>query len=163
LQQASFKAHVNPLRKEYELRIKHGFDVDWLDGREVAHTFGFQAPAGILSGDGGEVDAYLLTHALLKDFLASGHHVYNNTFINDIDHQTKGVILHTDNGLKIHAKKLIIACGYESLKYVPKKIASIYSTYALVSEPLSEDYLWYKSSLVWETAEPITGRILRHP
>src|ERR1700744_4237939 len=57
-------------------------------------------------------------------------------------------------GPRVEAGKLIIACGYESLKYVPKKIANIQSTYAMVSEPLPKDCFWYKKSLVWETAVP---------
>ncbi|RYZ97224.1 MAG: FAD-binding oxidoreductase, partial [Sphingobacteriaceae bacterium] len=64
------------------------------------------------------------------------------------------VTLHTAGGIKIKAKKLVIACGYESLKYVPKHIADIHSTYAMVSEPLSEKYFWHRNSLVWETATP---------
>jgi len=154
LQQASFKSHVGRLKEEYELRVKHGFAVDWLEEKEVEAKFGFRAPAGILSADGGEVDAYLLTHALLKNFQASGHRVYNNTRVKAIYHHQQGLTLHTSGGLKIKAKKLIIACGYESLKYVPKKIADIHTTYALISEPLSEAFFWYKNSLVWETAEP---------
>ncbi|RYE07195.1 MAG: FAD-binding oxidoreductase, partial [Sphingobacteriales bacterium] len=67
LQHASFKNHVAPLQDEYSLRKKHGFDVDWLESADVKKTFGFDAPAAIFSADGGEVDAYLLTHALLKD------------------------------------------------------------------------------------------------
>ena len=37
-------------------------------------------------------------------------------------HKRNGVILECDSGYKVEAKKLIIACGYESQKYLPKKI-----------------------------------------
>ncbi|MFI5159326.1 MAG: NAD(P)/FAD-dependent oxidoreductase [Sphingobacteriales bacterium] len=153
-QYASFKTHAAKLRQEYELRKKHGFNVHWMETSDVKNTFGFEAPGAIFSEDGGEVDAYLLTHALLSDFQNSGQQVFNNTDIKNIDHGRHGVTLHTNNDHKINAKKLVIACGYESLKYVPKKIADIYSTYAMVSEPLPEKYFWYRNSLVWETATP---------
>jgi len=54
----------------------------------------------------------------------------------------------------VSKKKLVIACGYESLKYIQKKIAEIHSTYALVSEPIAAGHTWYRNSLVWETATP---------
>ncbi|GAC1309745.1 MAG: FAD-dependent oxidoreductase [Mucilaginibacter sp.] len=151
---ASFKTHYDKLLQEYKLRRQHGFNVEWMEKTDLKKTFGFEAPGGIFSEDGGEVDAYLLTHALLKDFVKSGHAVYNNTHIADIGHLKQGVSLHTHDGLKIAAKKLVIACGYESLQYVPKRIADIYSTYALVSEPLPGGYGWHRNSLLWETAKP---------
>lgn len=154
LQYASFGTHVKSLRAEYELRSKHGFVIDWLEKKDIESKFRFEAPAAVFSKDGGEVDAYLLTHALFQDFIGHGQKVFNNTEVQNIEHQKNGVILRMKNGLYVKAKKLIIACGYESLKYIPKKIANIQSTYALVSEPLPKEYFWYKNSLIWETADP---------
>ena len=154
LQHASFKTHTTKLKEEFELRKKHGFDVQWLESDEIKKKFGFDSSGAIFSADGGEVDAYLLTHALFKDFAAAGHKVYNNTEIKTIEHHKQGITLHTSSGQTIKTKKLVIACGYESLKYIPKKIADINSTYALVSEPLPDVRFWYKNSLIWETATP---------
>jgi glycine/D-amino acid oxidase-like deaminating enzyme len=154
LQYASFKTHVDPLKQEYALRKKHGFDIDWLEAADIKKRFGFAAPAAVFSEDGGEVDAYLLTHALFHDFCSKGHQVFNNSPVKQIEHTKTGVTLHVRDNLKVKAKKLIIASGYESLQYVPKKIANINSTYALVSEPLPDKYFWHRNSLVWETATP---------
>jgi glycine/D-amino acid oxidase-like deaminating enzyme len=154
LQQASFKTHTAKLKQEFELRKKHGFDVQWLESDEIKKKFGFDSSGAIFSADGGEVDAYLLTHALFKDFTAAGHKVYNNTEIKNIEHHKQGITLQTGSGQTIKTKKLVIACGYESLKYIPKKIAEINSTYAMVSEPLPDVRFWYKNSLIWETAVP---------
>jgi glycine/D-amino acid oxidase-like deaminating enzyme len=154
LQYASFKSHTANLLKEFKLRKKHGFKIEWLENTDVRKIFGFDAPGAVFSADGGEVDAYLLTHALLKDFMDAGHKVYNNTAIAHIEHTRQRVILLTANNLTIKAKKLIIACGYESLHYIPKKIADINSTYAMVSEPMADDFFWHKNSLIWETATP---------
>jgi len=154
LQYASFPAHIKDLYKEYELRLKNGFKVKWLDMKGLADKFCFDAPGAILSEDGGEVDAYILTHHLLSSFYEQGHQVYNNTEVSKISHNKKGIVLYTKEGYIIKAKKLIIACGYESLKYIPHKIAEVHSTYAIVSEPLQANKFWYKNSLVWETAEP---------
>jgi glycine/D-amino acid oxidase-like deaminating enzyme len=154
LQHASFKTHLKKLHNEFLLRKKHGFDVDWLENTEIKKLFGFDAPGAIFSSDGGEVDAYLLTHALLADFIKKGHQVFNNTAITEISYGKHDVELRTSEDRVIKAKKLVMACGYESLKYIPKKIAEIHSTYAMVSEPLPDKYFWHKNSLVWETAVP---------
>jgi len=154
LQYASFKTHKLQLHKEYQLRQQHGLKVDWMDEAEIQSTFGFIAPGAIFSEDGGEVDAYLLTHALFSDFKGKGHQVFNNTHIKQITRNKQNITLLTDEGKQIRAKKLVIACGYESLQYIPKKIADIYSTYAMVSEPLPDEYFWHRKSLIWETATP---------
>ena len=154
LHYASFKNHKSDLYEEFQLRNKSGFDVEWLECGDVENIFGFSAPGAILSADGGELDAYLLTHALLKTVERRGHSVFSNTNVRDIVYGKRHVALTTDNGAVIKAKKLIIASGYESLKYVPRKIADVHSTYALVSEALPEKILWHKNSLMWETAEP---------
>jgi len=154
LQYASFKNHNDKLKQEYNLRKKYGFKVEWLEKQDIQKTFGFEAPGAIFSEDGGEVDAYLLTHALLNDFQKKGHQVFNNTEIKNIENGKQGITLYTHGGQKIKAKKLVIACGFESLKYIPKKIAEIHSTYALVSEPLPDKYFWHRDSLIWETATP---------
>ncbi len=154
LQYASFKKDRDPLLREYRLRKQHGFKVDWLEKEDVQNTFGFEAPGAIFSKDGGEVDAYLLTHTLFKEVRKKGHGVYNKTAVKDISHQKRGVTLLTDAGNTIRAKHLVMACGYESLRYVPKKIAEIHSTYALVSEPITDAHFWHKKSLIWETATP---------
>ncbi len=154
LQYASFKTHTDKLKQEYELRKKHGFEIDWLEKADIKKTFGFEAPGALFSKDGGEVDAYLLTHALLNDFCKKGNQVFNNTPVKHIENTRQGVTLHMNDDLKVRAKKLVIAAGYESLQYVPKKIADIHSTYALVSEPLPDKYFWHQNSLIWETATP---------
>jgi glycine/D-amino acid oxidase-like deaminating enzyme len=56
--------------------------------------------------------------------------------------------------LKIKARKLVIACGYESGAYIPKKVETIRSTYAIVSEPFQSPPLWHRNALIWETASP---------
>ena len=58
------------------------------------------------------------------------------------------------NEKKITAKKLIIACGYESQKYIPFNVQDLHSTFAIASEPLEQKDFWYKNSLIWETQSP---------
>ncbi len=48
LQYASFGTRVNDLRTEFELRRKHGFEIEWLDSRDVSDKFAFAAPTAVL-------------------------------------------------------------------------------------------------------------------
>ena len=60
----------------------------------------------------------------------------------------------TFNKKKIRAKKLVIACGYESQKYIPFKVQELQSTFAIASEPFQEKNFWYRNALIWETQTP---------
>jgi glycine/D-amino acid oxidase-like deaminating enzyme len=154
LQYASYKKDVTLLKKEYELRKQHGIAVQWLDNNAVKSKFGFEKDAAILSRDAAEVKAYSLTHALLHRCRSLGLEVYDHTNISHFSENKNGVELITEHGKKINARKLVIACGYESARYVPQKIQTLQSTYAIISEPVTGDFHWHQRSLIWETARP---------
>lgn len=151
---ASFKNHVVDLWKEYLLRRQAGFNIKWLEEQEIKAKFGFAKPAGILSQEGAEADAYKVTHRILEKFSSKGLQVYDNTEVISIRHKKNGIELITTDKKKIAAKKLIIACGYESQQYIPVKIQELQSTFAIASEPYEQKDFWYKNSLIWETATP---------
>jgi glycine/D-amino acid oxidase-like deaminating enzyme len=152
---ASFRKHVEDLRKEYTLRRQHGIStVHWLEESDVRKKYAFAAPAGLLSSDGAELDCYHLTHALLSANQRRGLRVYDNTEVVRIRHQKRGVELLTASGHNVTARKLIICCGYESQRYIPTVIESQHSTYAIVSEPFDKRNFWHRNSLIWETAMP---------
>jgi glycine/D-amino acid oxidase-like deaminating enzyme len=153
-QYASYKKDTTIHKEEYLLRKKQGFDVTWLEPDDIADKYGFDAPGAILSKDGAEIDAYKLTHGLLNYAAANGTTVYDNTTIEHITCTKNGITLQTNTGCYIKAKYLIMAGGYESLQYIPKKVAEVHSTYALVSEPMDTETFWYKNSMIWETAMP---------
>ncbi|GAO42427.1 NAD(P)/FAD-dependent oxidoreductase [Flavihumibacter petaseus] len=154
LQYASRQSHVKDLREEFRLRRAHGFPVYWWDAEKLSSKMGFLAPAGLYSTIGAELDAYLLTHQLLKKSQHKGARIYDNTTVTHIHHDKKGVTLHTDLGFTVKAKELVIACGYESQRYIPFKVEQIHSTYAMVSEPMPGWQSWYRRCLIWETATP---------
>ncbi|MBV4355838.1 NAD(P)/FAD-dependent oxidoreductase [Pinibacter aurantiacus] len=154
LQYASYKKDIQSLETEYNLRKRAGIDVRLIGASEITSKFGFTKDAGLLSAVGAEVDAYELTHALLNSCINKGAQVYDNTTVETIDHQKRGVSLITSEGYKITARKLVIACGYESEKYLPFQIQDVHTTYAMISEPLNRKTFWYKNALIWETARP---------
>jgi len=142
------------LKKEFSLRCHAGFSVNWLEDQGIKEKFGFSRPAGILSEDGAEADAYKITHGILEKLISGGLHVYDNTEIISIRHKKYEVELIAFNNKKVRAKKLIIACGYESLKYIPYKVQDLQSTFAIASEPFEQGNFWYRNALIWETQTP---------
>jgi glycine/D-amino acid oxidase-like deaminating enzyme len=154
LQFASYKKDVSALKKEYELRKQYGIAVQWLDKGDIKDKFGFEKDAAILSRDAAEVKAYSLTHALLHRCQPLGLQVYDHTGISHFKENRYGVELVTEHGQKIKADKLVIACGYESAQYIPQKVQTLQSTYAIISDLCSTNHHWYQNALIWETARP---------
>ncbi len=151
---ASYKKDFADLQKEYNLRRLEGFDVQWFDQGAVQNKFGFLKPAGLFSSDGAIADAYLLAHHLLSKNISKGLRVFDNTEITRIRYQKRAVELQSAEKKKIVARKLVIACGYESQKYIPKKIQDNHATFAIASEPFVQKNFWYKNAMIWETAHP---------
>lgn len=151
---ATLQKHVPALEAEYNARKKAGISVEWLNDLDIQNTFGFTKGAGILSKDAAEIDAYALTHALLNSCKKKSVHIYDHTKVEEINHTKRGVELITNTLNKIKAKKLVIACGYESQQYIRQKVQTLHSTYAIISEPFNGNKFWYKNALIWETAIP---------
>lgn len=152
---ASRKKDVpDQIEKEYKIRRKHGINVELLDQETIGKLFPFAAPAALLSDTGAQVDAYRLAHGLLQDSIKQGAQVFDQTEIVKIEHQSRNVLLTTEHGQTIKAKKLVIANGYEAFNYLPVNVIRLHSTYALVSEPLPQEEIWYRNCLIWETARP---------
>lgn len=154
LQYASYKKDVAALKKEYQIRKQAGIALQWLNKSAIKDWFGFEKEAALLSRDAAEVKAYSLTHALLHRCKHLGLEVYDHTTITHFEENKRGVELITNEGKKIKARKLVIACGYESARYIPQKVQTLHSTYAIISEPYTTDHHWHQNALIWETSRP---------
>lgn len=152
---ASYKKDVKNLKMEFNLRKQYNISsVHWFERDEIYEKFGFESDGGLFSSDGAEVDAYLLAHSLLASSVENGLKIHENTEVVEIEHHKHAVDLLLGSGKKITTKKLIICCGYESYRYIPKRIGKPSATYAIISESMSNQNFWYNNSLIWETAVP---------
>jgi glycine/D-amino acid oxidase-like deaminating enzyme len=151
---ASRRRHVGDLRKEYQARRACGIRLDYLDQAEIASRYSFSYPAALFSYDAAQVDAYRLTHALLRAATRHGLRVYDRTAVTDYVHTDAGMLLTTDRGCRIAARKVAFAAGFEAHQYLRRKIVSFKSTYALISEPLEHFEGWPDQCLIWESARP---------
>lgn len=151
----SFKSHLKDHYREYEMRKDYRISqVEWLSPKDIKDLYGIKKLGGIISKDGAAVDPFKLSHYLMKTHWKKNLRIFDNTKVTAIEYQHKGVTLKTDTRCKIKARYLVIACGYESQDYLPKKVEIQKSTYAIVSEVMPEKNFWHKNSLIWETSDP---------
>ena len=54
----------------------------------------------------------------------------------------------------MRARHVVVAAGYEAERFLPKRVASLHSTYAVVTEPVKSFTGWRKRCLIWESARP---------
>lgn len=151
---ASQKKDVEELRQEYKLRRDIGIELEFWPKEQIEKTFPFSSPAALFSAEGAQIDAYRFTHELLQQAQKNETLVFDDTTVTQLTHHRKGVTLATEHGHIVKAKKLIMACGYESQQYLSKKVVDFNSSFAVVSEPFENTNLWYENCLIWETARP---------
>jgi glycine/D-amino acid oxidase-like deaminating enzyme len=129
--------------------------VDFLSSREIGERFSFQRPAALLSHLAGEVDAFRLTHKLIAQACRLGLEAYDRTFVVKLAASGDAVELHTGDGHRIQAKRVVFATGYETPRYLDQKIVKLTSTFALATAPVESFEGWGEDRcLIWETARP---------
>lgn len=144
-----------PLEKEYQARRRGGIEVDLLSSHDIGERFSFQRPAALLSDLAGEVDAFRLTHKLIAQASRLGLEAYDRTSVAKLDPGRDGVELRTGDGHRIQAKKVVFATGYETPRYIDRKIVKLTSTFALATAPVESFEGWGEDQcLIWETARP---------
>jgi glycine/D-amino acid oxidase-like deaminating enzyme len=151
---ASKRSHVPKLKREHECRLRCGLDVDYLEAERVREEYGFSAPAAILSAGDAEIDAFRLTHALLRQSRGMGLRTYDRTEVKAIQRRRGQAVLDTDRGPTVTARRIVFATGYESQSYLRRNVGTLHSTFAAVSEPIDPFPEWPGRCLIWETARP---------
>ncbi len=69
---ASKRSHVPKLKRERVCRPLCDFDVDYLEAERVREEYAFSASGAIRSAVDAEIDAFRLTHALLRQSRGMG-------------------------------------------------------------------------------------------
>lgn len=152
---AALKKDVEWLQKEYEARQKAKFPVQWLEAEEIQKQFGIHdTQGGILSEQGGSVDAFLLAHEILQYNHQRGLSIYDKTDIKKVDYSKTGVSITTEYGNTIKAKKIIYCNGFESTEIIKDKFVKLLSTYAIVGESTEQKDNLLDDILIWNTADP---------
>jgi len=152
---ASRRRDCGDLRREFELRRHHGFDVALLDAGALRDQYGIDAPLGIVSRPAAIVDPYRLTYRLLQRLQRRGGAVHDRSIVESMQPGTRGVELHTSEGHRIRARHVVIAAGYATQQWLRQRVARNRSSYAFVTDPIDTAALGpLKGTMLWETARP---------
>jgi glycine/D-amino acid oxidase-like deaminating enzyme len=151
---AAHKKDVSGLKTEFEARKKIGLPVKWLEPEEIDKKFQLKnSYGGILSQQGGSLDAFKLTHDILVYNHKKGLKIFDKTDIKKTTYKPNGVTVITEYGTTIKAKKIIYCNGFESTEIIKDKFVKLLSTYAIVGERFEDDQSYLNETLFWNTAK----------
>ena len=152
---ASRRRDVRVLRAEFDLRLKHGFDVEWLEPADLQAGYRIEAPAGILSALGGHLDPYRMAYRLLGRLQRNGGSVFDRTAIAHVQTTSRGVVATTAQGASIRAGHVVFAAGYANQQWLDEDVARNRSSYAFITDPIDPGLLGVlATTMVWESARP---------
>jgi glycine/D-amino acid oxidase-like deaminating enzyme len=144
---------VDSLREEGLARRRAGLPSKVLGESAIKKLVDFDTPLALWSNGNGEVDPWRLTHALMNRCATRHFAVYGRTEVDEIVPRKTDMEIRTERGL-IRARHVIVAAGYESERFLPKPVAKLHSTFAVVTEPVKSLDGWPQRCLVWQTARP---------
>ncbi len=151
---ASHRHTAKQVADEARARKKIGLDVAYHDQDSVAECFGLQGVAAVSSNQAASCDPYRLAHALLKSAQDQGAQIFDRTEVVDFRFTELGAILLTARGMRVSAKFVVIATGYESQSLLREPVVNLDNTYAMVSQPLSDLSPWNVDWMLWEAKQP---------
>lgn len=151
----SSKKDLEWLYKEFETRKNAGFEVQWLESREIFKKFQLENTlAGILSSHGASIDAFRFAHEILFYNHKKGLKIFDKTKLDKVKNQEDQQVITTENGHEITAKKIIYCNGYESKEMIKENFVELKSTYAIVSEVDYNKFRKQNETLFWNTDQP---------
>lgn len=152
---ASRRRDAAALRREHAARRAIGIEVELLGPDAIRAELSLRAPAALLSAVAAQMDPYRFTHLLLAEAARLGARIHDRSAALGYVREGDGVVVQTDRGATVRARRIVFATGYESQQYLQQKVAHLRSTWALVSEPVAAFPGWgFDQCLLWETARP---------
>jgi glycine/D-amino acid oxidase-like deaminating enzyme len=151
---ASEEKDLDQLRAECDARRSMQIDVRFLRREALRDVFNLSRPAALQSQTALEVDPFRLTLQLIRRSTEMGLQVFDDTEITGLSAEDNAVALHASTGMRITARKVVFATGYETVLKLPADLYSLTSTYAMASEPAPSLAPWLRRCLLWETARP---------
>jgi len=110
--------------------------------------------AALSNNQSASCDGYRLAHELLSAAVRSGAQVFDRTQVMDFDCSANGVTLTTSRDVKVIAKHVVLATGYEAHSMLKEQVVELHNTYAVVSQPLESVSPWDPSWMLWEVETP---------
>ena len=150
----SRKSDMDFIRKEFEARKEHGFDVELLENNELQELGIQEGLLGIRSRSGAVMDPYELSKDLLSYCTEKGLRIFDRTEIVEFKSTEDGMELTTNSNFSIKTEHVIHCTGYESTKTLKEDVVKLKSTYAMASEAFKKIPPGFKDHIFWNTEEP---------
>jgi glycine/D-amino acid oxidase-like deaminating enzyme len=147
-------AEIPGLREEARMRRDLGIEVEFWNQSRIEKHYPFSRPAGLFSAIAAQVDPHHLTHGLLAAGRRRGLRVFDRTAAAALQPARRGITITSDRGFILRARRVVVAAGFESLRYLRGEAGRLKSTFALISEPLPAGRIWHRQSLIWESGQP---------
>lgn len=146
----------NNFEKEFELRKKSDFNVQYMSKDEIENKFSISYPCAIYSKNYDCVlDPFKFSHALLKAASLKNAKIYENTPVVSYDYYSNNIRVNTINNFYINCKKIIFANGYTAYNLLKdNSLVKLKTTYSIATAPLTNYSSWYTSCLVRERGVP---------
>lgn len=151
---ASCSEDVPALKEEHALLVKHGFRVEYWEGKQVSAKYPFSAPAALYYLNDAELNPVAFTLGLLERAEKRGVRLFENTEWSGAVQGEDRVTVYTRDRREIKARHVIVAAGYGNQSIKPDRNAGITSSYAIVTSPVQDFSSWPDRTLIWETARP---------
>ncbi len=149
------KDQIDYMNAEYGMRKENGFEVEYIDEETNDNRFTFPFCSGILSyNSGAEVNPVKLTNALFKYCRNEVIPIYENTEAFELDIKDNEIIVTTKDQKKVICKKILMACGYDSLLFFDKPFYTMTRTFSLATKPVETFEGWHGRSLIKNTEDP---------
>ena len=147
---------VAALQAELAARRAAGFACEWLEQRRAAASLSVAgAPAQSCRRSAPNSIRCASRTALMAGVERHGVRVVRaHAASTEITERGAGLRLTTEGGHTVDAAHVIVAAGFESLDFLPRQVADIDNTYALVTEPLADRQRATRLPLIWESARP---------
>jgi glycine/D-amino acid oxidase-like deaminating enzyme len=153
---ASSEQELPKLRREYEMLLKHGFDVEWWTPHDIQTHFPFSKPGAIVTRRDAEMNPYRFVTALAEDGVKAGLELYEHTDIvlHNTDDSKHRLI--TSDGGSLTAAHVIFAVGYEPEELRCQFIKpNLNRSFVIVTGPQTASFdTWHERMMIWETARP---------
>ncbi len=143
------------IRKEYESRKRYDIPVEFLDSSELKRTMRIDGRGALANNASAQIDAYRAATELLKhDIKCHGLTLYTHTEITRCKRREDGYTLVCSDGHRIECEYVVVAAGFEADKFLPERLMRLTSTYAIISQPVDDKYMWKDRALIWQARNP---------
>jgi len=141
------------LAKEADARRRIGLDVELLGRKELRARYGLRRSAGLLGSGGFVADPLRLAAGFLDVATQRGARLFTPVEVQAVEETTRGVVATTSRGLRLRARHVAFATGYEVVKGVEAKGHTLQSTWVVATRP-QRRALWPSECMIWEASDP---------